>query len=221
VRVRREARAGGDLVVVPDAQAAPVDPLRVLVLGEGEVMAGVEPAVVGMAEGGEGADFDHGETPVTATRQCGAGMAVIIDRYFAYKKRKNSDIHIGLIDWLHPCFSARSAADSRAARRPGGAGRSRASAPRRRSRTGGRSARYCGWSPRAGGVPPPGERSPPPWPESARSSACTTGRSCAGSCGSARPAARRPGAGCPGCRPATGAARRTPRCPGFAPAAAG
>lgn len=36
VRVRREAAAGGDLVIVPDPQAAPVLALRVIVVGEGK-----------------------------------------------------------------------------------------------------------------------------------------------------------------------------------------
>src|SRR5690606_31658779 len=59
VRMRREAGAGLDGVVVPHPQRAPVHPLRVVVAGEGEVVPGVEPAVVGAAEAGEGAMLDH------------------------------------------------------------------------------------------------------------------------------------------------------------------
>ncbi|MNT19068.1 hypothetical protein D3C72_1543050 [compost metagenome] len=59
VRVRREAGLGGDLVVVPDAQLAPAHPLAVVVAGEGEMVTGIEPAVVGATQFGEGTYFDH------------------------------------------------------------------------------------------------------------------------------------------------------------------
>ncbi|MOA48445.1 hypothetical protein D3C78_1711880 [compost metagenome] len=59
MRVRRETGLRGDLVIVPDAQLAPVHALGVVVAGEGEMVLGVEPAVVGATEFGEGAYFDH------------------------------------------------------------------------------------------------------------------------------------------------------------------
>src|SRR5690606_11836284 len=61
MRMRREAGAGLDRVVVPDAQRAPAHPVGIVVVGEGEVMPRVEPAVVGAAEALEGSAFDHGE----------------------------------------------------------------------------------------------------------------------------------------------------------------
>ncbi|MNE82382.1 hypothetical protein D3C80_1791020 [compost metagenome] len=59
MRMRREAGAGGDLVVIPDSQWAPAHALGVVVLGEREVVLGVQPAVVGAAELLEGSAFDH------------------------------------------------------------------------------------------------------------------------------------------------------------------
>lgn len=76
VRVRREAAAGGDLVIVPDPQAAPVLALRVIVVGEGKMMTRVQPAVVGMAQTVEGTTFDHDRIsigPVAARLREGAG----------------------------------------------------------------------------------------------------------------------------------------------------
>src|SRR5690606_3069626 len=61
MRMRREAGAGLDRVVVPDAQRAPAHPVGIVVVGEGEVMPRVGPAVVGAAEALEGSAFDHGE----------------------------------------------------------------------------------------------------------------------------------------------------------------
>src|SRR6185369_2518738 len=60
VRMRREATLRRDLVVVPDADPAPAHAARVVIIGEGEMVAGVQPAVVGMAETVEFADVDHG-----------------------------------------------------------------------------------------------------------------------------------------------------------------
>ena len=41
--------------------AAPAHARRVVIVGEGEMVAGVEPAVVGVAEAVEFADVDHSE----------------------------------------------------------------------------------------------------------------------------------------------------------------
>ena len=57
--MRREAGAGLDPIVVPDADRAPAHPGRVMIVGEAEVVAGVQPAVVGVAERSERADVDH------------------------------------------------------------------------------------------------------------------------------------------------------------------
>ena len=58
VRMRRKAALRGDLVVVPDADPAPAHAGRVVIIGEGEMVAGIEPAVVGVAEAVEFADVD-------------------------------------------------------------------------------------------------------------------------------------------------------------------
>ena len=50
VRMRREAGLRSDAVVVPDADPAPAHAGRVVIIGEAEMVAGVEPAMVGMAE---------------------------------------------------------------------------------------------------------------------------------------------------------------------------
>src|SRR3954447_2221977 len=59
VRVRRETALGGDLVVVPNANPSPSHAVGVVIAREREMVAGVEPTVVGMAEAVEGADIDH------------------------------------------------------------------------------------------------------------------------------------------------------------------
>src|SRR5690606_10513800 len=66
--MRWKAGAGLDGVVVPDAQRAPVDPLRVVVVGEGEVVPGIQPAVVGGAEASKGPAFDHLVLPSSIVR---------------------------------------------------------------------------------------------------------------------------------------------------------
>jgi hypothetical protein len=59
VRVRREARIRGDLVVVPHPERAVTEALRVVIAGEGEMMLRLEPAMVGAAEVTERPPFDH------------------------------------------------------------------------------------------------------------------------------------------------------------------
>src|SRR4051794_17873630 len=59
MRVRRKAALRRDLVVIPDASAPPAHSARVVIVPEGKMVAGVEPAVVGMAEASEFADIDH------------------------------------------------------------------------------------------------------------------------------------------------------------------
>ena len=59
VGMRREAALRRDLVVVPHSDLAPAHARRVMIIGEGEMVAGVEPAVVGVAQCVEFADVDH------------------------------------------------------------------------------------------------------------------------------------------------------------------
>ena len=53
------AWAGGDRVVIPHADPPPAHAVGIVVAGEGKMMAGIEPAMVGMAERFEFADVDH------------------------------------------------------------------------------------------------------------------------------------------------------------------
>ena len=77
VGVRRKAGPGGDGVVVPHPDRAPTHPGGIVVAGEGEVVLGVEPAVVGAAEAGEGPAFDHVMSPcVSAVAPFEAKMAM-------------------------------------------------------------------------------------------------------------------------------------------------
>jgi hypothetical protein len=69
MRMRRKAALRSDLVVVPYADPAPGHALGVVIVREGEMVAGVEPAVVGVAEAAEGADIDH-ETKMGAFDRC-------------------------------------------------------------------------------------------------------------------------------------------------------
>ena len=50
---------GADLVVVPDANAAPAHPAWVVIVREGKMVTGIQPTVVGVAEAIEGADVDQ------------------------------------------------------------------------------------------------------------------------------------------------------------------
>ena len=68
VRVRRKAGVRRDLVVVPDPQRAPAHPLGVVIVGEGEMMLGLQPAVVGAAELVEGLRSIIGALPGSGPR---------------------------------------------------------------------------------------------------------------------------------------------------------
>ena len=59
MRMRRKPGLRCDLVVVPYPERAPAHPLRVLVIGEREMVSGLEPAVVAAAQAVEGPQFDH------------------------------------------------------------------------------------------------------------------------------------------------------------------
>ena len=63
VRVCGEAGLRRDGVVVPNAEAAPVHAVGIVVAGEAEMMLGIEPAVVRTAELVVWADFDHLVSP--------------------------------------------------------------------------------------------------------------------------------------------------------------
>src|SRR5262249_20138159 len=60
MRMRRKAAVRRDMVVVPHSQRAPAVARRIAIIGKGEMVLGVQPAMVGTAEAGEGSKFDHG-----------------------------------------------------------------------------------------------------------------------------------------------------------------
>ncbi len=60
VWVLRKTGTGGDHVIVPHPQVAPVHAAGVMVLGEREMVMGVEPSVVGATQGCERSELDHG-----------------------------------------------------------------------------------------------------------------------------------------------------------------
>ncbi len=68
MRMGRETALRSDLVVVPHAQASPIHPLRIVISGKGEMVARIEPAVIGSAERGKGTQFDHGRTSTACFR---------------------------------------------------------------------------------------------------------------------------------------------------------
>jgi hypothetical protein len=59
VRVRRKAGARRDHVVIPHAQRAPIDARRIVIIGKGKMVLGIEPAVIGAAKALERTNFDH------------------------------------------------------------------------------------------------------------------------------------------------------------------
>ena len=81
VRVRREAAARGDGIVVPHPKIAPVHPVRITVAGEREMMLGVEPAMVGAAEAVERTKVDHRCSPCSAAHR---GLAWTQDGCFSW-----------------------------------------------------------------------------------------------------------------------------------------
>jgi hypothetical protein len=61
VAVGREAGFRRDLVVIPHAEIAPAHAGRIAPIGEGEVVAGVQPVVAEPAKPAGGAALDHGD----------------------------------------------------------------------------------------------------------------------------------------------------------------
>src|SRR3546814_4472538 len=59
VRMRRKAGVRGDDIVVPDAKASPVHPVRILVVRKGEMMLGIQPAMIFPAKAFKWAQLDH------------------------------------------------------------------------------------------------------------------------------------------------------------------
>src|SRR5262249_38319463 len=57
--MRRETAVGRDRVVVPDPERAPAHASGVIIIGEGEMVLGIQPAMVLAAERIEGSDVDH------------------------------------------------------------------------------------------------------------------------------------------------------------------
>src|SRR5262245_33346242 len=64
MRVRGKAGMGRDLVVVPHAQGPVPQPLGVVIAREGEMVLGLEPAVVGAAKSREWPPLNHGRFPL-------------------------------------------------------------------------------------------------------------------------------------------------------------
>ena len=62
VTVSWKPASGRDDVVIPDPKSSPVHSTGITIGGEGEVVSGLEPPMVGGAEAGEGAKIDHGGT---------------------------------------------------------------------------------------------------------------------------------------------------------------
>ena len=54
-----KASAGGNLVIIPHPDRAPLGPLWIMIMAEGEMMAGVEPAILEAAQTVELAFFNH------------------------------------------------------------------------------------------------------------------------------------------------------------------
>src|SRR3546814_13991078 len=63
VRMRRKAGVRGDDIVVPDAKASPVHPVRILVVRKGELMLGIQPAMIFPAKAFKWDPFDHLSSP--------------------------------------------------------------------------------------------------------------------------------------------------------------
>ena len=52
--VRRKTALRGDRIVIPDPQGTPLGSGRIVIIGEGKMVVGIEPAVVGGADTGKG-----------------------------------------------------------------------------------------------------------------------------------------------------------------------
>ena len=61
VRVRRKAAVRRDHIIVPHPQGPPLATRRIVVSAEREVVMGIQPTVIGGADGAERAKFDHGK----------------------------------------------------------------------------------------------------------------------------------------------------------------
>jgi hypothetical protein len=88
VAVFAEAAAGGHAILVDHAQRTPVDVLVVEIAREGEAVPRVQPAVVGVAASGGGAQGDHGGAPV-----CGEACSMIIDTNGIKPTKTNRSFH--------------------------------------------------------------------------------------------------------------------------------
>jgi hypothetical protein len=67
VRVRVEAGARLDAILVDHAQGAEAHMLRVVIVAEGKAVPAVEPTEIGDAALPGGADCNHGDTPLAET----------------------------------------------------------------------------------------------------------------------------------------------------------
>ena len=59
----RKAGIGGDGIVIPYSQRSPAHAARVVIVGKGKVVMGIQPAMVGGTEAGKGSDVDHVRAP--------------------------------------------------------------------------------------------------------------------------------------------------------------
>jgi hypothetical protein len=74
MRMRRKAGSGCNLVVVPYPQSSPPHALRVEVIGEREMVLGLEPVVPGAAQTFKRSAFDHVNLPLIKTVAVAAGQ---------------------------------------------------------------------------------------------------------------------------------------------------
>ena len=70
MRMWRKPRLRGDLIVVPDPQSTPAHTLRVEIIGEGEMVLGLQPVVPRSTQLFKRSAFDHVINSNWATRSC-------------------------------------------------------------------------------------------------------------------------------------------------------
>lgn len=61
--MRRKAAARADRIVIPDSDRTPAYPRRIMIGCKAEVVSGIQPAVVRVAQASKGSYFDHGCNP--------------------------------------------------------------------------------------------------------------------------------------------------------------
>ena len=66
MRVRVKPLPRRDFIIIPNAQPPPIHALSIAVMPEGEMMIGIEPTEIGLAQAFKGTEFDHGFSLVAA-----------------------------------------------------------------------------------------------------------------------------------------------------------